>query len=233
MGEVIIKADQIYKTYSNGKRKLEVLSGIDLTVNSGNIITIMGQSGAGKSTLLNILGTLDKPDSGILEINNIKIETLLEDELAELRNRHIGFVFQFHHLLPEFTIHENLLIPRMIAKNSKDNSSEDIIKMLELIGLKDRIGHYPNEISGGERQRVAVMRALVNKPSLVLADEPTGNLDSTTGKEILNLFLELNQEGVTLILVTHEQKIAEQAKRIMQMRDGKIISDTINGVVSC
>ena len=132
MGEVIIKADQIYKTYSNGKRKLEVLSGIDLTVNSGNIITIMGQSGAGKSTLLNILGTLDKPDSGILEINNIKIETLLEDELAELRNRHIGFVFQFHHLLPEFTALENILLPAWI-KNDQQNPIDRGLELLETV----------------------------------------------------------------------------------------------------
>ena len=224
MGEVIIKADQIYKTYSNGRRELEVLSGIDLTVNSGNIITIMGQSGAGKSTLLNILGTLDKPDSGILEINNIKIETLLEDELAELRNRHIGFVFQFHHLLPEFTALENILLPAWI-KNDQQNPIDRGLELLETVGLTERKDHLPSELSGGERLRTAVVRALINRPRILLADEPTGNLDTKSSGEIMSIFERLNEEGSTLVMVTHEPEVAQHARRVIQLRDGLISKD--------
>ena len=209
MGEVIIKADQIYKTYSNGRRELEVLSGIDLTVNSGNIITIMGQSGAGKSTLLNILGTLDKPDSGILEINNIKIETLLEDELAELRNRHIGFVFQFHHLLPEFTALENILLPAWI-KNDQQNPIDRGLELLETVGLTERKDHLPSELSGGERLRTAVVRALINRPRILLADEPTGNLDMDNARKLIDLLVQFNRDfSQSIVLTTHNPNVAE------------------------
>ena len=197
----------------------------------GEFVAIMGPSGSGKSTLMNLLGCLDLPSSGIYRLENLDIQHLKSNQLAEVRNRRIGFVFQSFNLLPRATALENTELPLLYGRVPK--STEIAFQALERVGLAHRAKHKPTELSGGERQRVAIARALVNSPAIILADEPTGNLDSTTGKEILNLFLELNQEGVTLILVTHEQKIAEQAKRIMQMRDGKIISDTINGVVSC
>jgi len=214
-----------------GEQKVSALDGVDFSIEKGEFVAIMGPSGSGKSTLMNLLGCLDLPSSGIYRLENLDIQDLKPDQLAEVRNRRIGFVFQSFNLLPRATALENTELPLLYGRVPK--STEIAFQALERVGLVHRAKHKPTELSGGERQRVAIARALVNSPAIILADEPTGNLDSTTGKEILNLFLELNQEGVTLILVTHEQKIAEQAKRIMQMRDGKIISDTINGVVSC
>ena len=214
-----------------GEQKVSALDGVDFSIEKGEFVAIMGPSGSGKSTLMNLLGCLDLPSSGIYRLEKLDIQDLKPDQLAEVRNRRIGFVFQSFNLLPRATALENTELPLLYGRVPK--STEIAFQALERVGLAHRAKHKPTELSGGERQRVAIARALVNSPAIILADEPTGNLDSTTGKEILNLFLELNQEGVTLILVTHEQKIAEQAKRIMQMRDGKIISDTINGVVSC
>ena len=214
-----------------GSQKVSALDGVDFRIEKGEFVAIMGPSGSGKSTLMNLLGCLDLPSSGIYRLENLDIQHLKSNQLAEVRNRRIGFVFQSFNLLPRATALENTELPLLYGRVPK--STEIAFQALERVGLAHRAKHKPTELSGGERQRVAIARALVNSPAIILADEPTGNLDSTTGKEILNLFLELNQEGVTLILVTHEQKIAEQAKRIMQMRDGKIISDTINGVVSC
>ena len=214
-----------------GEQKVSALDGVDFSIENGEFVAIMGPSGSGKSTLMNLLGCLDLPSSGIYRLENLDIQDLKPDQLAEVRNRRIGFVFQSFNLLPRATALENTELPLLYGRVPKP--TEIAFQALERVGLAHRAKHKPTELSGGERQRVAIARALVNGPAIILADEPTGNLDSTTGKEILNLFLELNQEGVTLILVTHEQKIAEQAKRIMQMRDGKIISDTINGVVSC
>ena len=214
-----------------GEQKVSALDGVDFSIEKGEFVAIMGPSGSGKSTLMNLLGCLDLPSSGIYRLENLDIQDLKPDQLAEVRNRRIGFVFQSFNLLPRATALENTELPLLYGRVPK--STEIAFQALERVGLAHRAKHKPPELSGGECQRVAIARALVNNPAIILADEPTGNLDSTTGKEILNLFLELNQEGVTLILVTHEQKIAEQAKRIMQMRDGKIISDTINGVVSC
>ena len=214
-----------------GEQKVSALDGVDFSIEKGEFVAIMGPSGSGKSTLMNLLGCLDLPSSGIYRLENLDIQDLKPDQLAEVRNRRIGFVFQSFNLLPRATALENTELPLLYGRVPK--STEIAFQALERVGLAHRAKHKPTELSGGERQRVAIARALVNSPAIILADEPTGNLDSTTGKEILNLFLELNQEGVTLILVTHEQKIAEQAKRIMQMRDGKIISDTIKGVVSC
>jgi len=214
-----------------GEQKVSALDGVDFSIEKGEFVAIMGPSGSGKSTLMNLLGCLDLPSSGIYRLENLDIQDLKPDQLAEVRNRRIGFVFQSFNLLPRATALENTELPLLYGRVPK--STEIAFQALERVGLAHRAKHKPTELSGGERQRVAIARALVNSPAIILADEPTGNLDSSTGKEILNLFLELNQEGVTLILVTHEQKIAEQAKRIMQMRDGKIISDTINGVVSC
>ena len=214
-----------------GKQKVSALDGVDFSIEKGEFVAIMGPSGSGKSTLMNLLGCLDLPSSGIYRLENLDIQDLKPDQLAEVRNRRIGFVFQSFNLLPRATALENTELPLLYGRVPK--STEIAFQALERVGLAHRAKHKPTELSGGERQRVAIARALVNSPAIILADEPTGNLDSTTGKEILNLFLELNQEGVTLILVTHEQEIAKQAKRIMQMRDGKIISDTIKGVVSC
>ena len=227
----MIKVEKLAKTYQMGKQKVSALDGVDFSIEKGEFVAIMGPSGSGKSTLMNLLGCLDLPSSGIYRLENLDIQDLKPDQLAEVRNRRIGFVFQSFNLLPRATALENTELPLLYGRVPK--STEIAFQALERVGLAHRAKHKPTELSGGERQRVAIARALVNGPAIILADEPTGNLDSTTGKEILNLFLELNQEGVTLILVTHEQKIAEQAKRIMQMRDGKIISDTINGVVSC
>ena len=227
----MIEVEKLAKTYQMGGQKVSALDGVDFSIEKGEFVAIMGPSGRGKSTLMNLLGFLDLPSSGIYRLENLDIQDLKPDQLAEVRNRRIGFVFQSFNLLPRATALENTELPLLYGRVPK--STEIAFQALERVGLVHRAKHKPTELSGGERQRVAIARALVNSPAIILADEPTGNLDSTTGKEILNLFLELNQEGVTLILVTHEQKIAEQAKRIMQMRDGKIISDTINGVVSC
>ncbi|MEE2764975.1 MAG: ABC transporter ATP-binding protein [Candidatus Neomarinimicrobiota bacterium] len=222
MGEVIIKADQIYKAYSNGKRKLEVLSGIDLTVNSGDIITIMGHSGAGKSTLLNILGTLDKPDRGILEINNIKIDSLLEDERAELRNRHIGFVFQFHHLLPEFTALENILLPARI-KNDQQIPIDRGMELLKTVGLTERKDHLPSELSGGERLRTAIVRALINQPGILLADEPTGNLDMGNARKLIDLLVQINRDfRQSIVLTTHNPEVAEIGHLKYELHAGQL-----------
>ena len=227
----MIEVEKLAKTYQMGEQKVSALDGVDFSIEKGEFVAIMGPSGSGKSTLMNLLGCLDLPSSGIYRLENLDIQDLKPDQLAEVRNRRIGFVFQSFNLLPRATALENTELPLLYGRVPQ--STEIAFQALERVGLAHRSKHKPTELSGGERQRVAIARALVNSPAIILADEPTGNLDSTTGKEILNLFLELNQEGVTLILVTHEQKIAEQAKRIMQMRDGKIISDTINGVVSC
>ena len=214
-----------------GSRKVSALDGVDFRIKKGEFVAIMGPSGSGKSTLMNLLGCLDLPSSGIYRLENLDIQHLKSNQLAEVRNRRIGFVFQSFNLLPRVTALENTELPLLYGRVPK--STEIAFQALERVGLAHRAKHKPTELSGGECQRVAIARALVNGPAIILADEPTGNLDSVTGKEILALFLELNQEGATLILVTHEQEIAQQAKRIIQMRDGKIITDTINGVVSC
>ena len=227
----MIEVERLSKIYQMGEQKVSALDGVDFRIEKGEFVAIMGPSGSGKSTLMNLLGCLDLPSSGIYRLENLDIQDLKPDQLAEVRNRRIGFVFQSFNLLPRATALENTELPLLYGRVPK--STEIAFQALERVGLAHRAKHKPTELSGGERQRVAIARALVNGPAIILADEPTGNLDSTTGKEILNLFLESNQEGVTLILVTHEQEIAQQAKRIMQMRDGKIISDTINGVVSC
>jgi putative ABC transport system ATP-binding protein len=227
----LIEVERLSKIYQMGEQKVSALDGVDFRIEKGEFVAIMGPSGSGKSTLMNLLGCLDLPSSGIYRLENLDIQDLKPDQLAEVRNRRIGFVFQSFNLLPRATALENTELPLLYGRVPK--STEIAFQALERVGLAHRAKHKPTELSGGERQRVAIARALVNGPAIILADEPTGNLDSTTGKEILNLFLELNQEGVTLILVTHEQEIAQQAKRIMQMRDGKIIADRIKGVVSC
>ena len=227
----MIEVERLLKTYQMGSQKVSALDGVDFRIEKGEFVAIMGPSGSGKSTLMNLLGCLDLPSSGIYRLENLDIQHLKSNQLAEVRNRRIGFVFQSFNLLPRVTALENTELPLLYGRVPK--STEIAFQALERVGLAHRAKHKPTELSGGECQRVAIARALVKGPAIILADEPTGNLDSVTGKEILALFLELNQEGVTLILVTHEQEIAQQAKRIIQMRDGKIITDTINGVVSC
>lgn len=214
-----------------GGQPLQALAGVTFKIEEGEFVAIMGPSGSGKSTLMNLLGCLDIPSSGSYRLENLDIQDLNSNQLAEVRNRRIGFVFQSFNLLPRATALENTELPLLYGRVAK--ATEIAMEALERVGLAHRAKHKPTELSGGECQRVAIARALVNSPAIILADEPTGNLDSATGKEILSLFHELNQEAVTLILVTHEQEVARQAKRIMQMKDGKIIADTSNGTGLC
>ena len=216
----MLKAEHITKKYGS----LQVLKGVDIEINKGEIVSIVGSSGAGKSTLLHILGTLDKADEGAIWLNNQRIDQLTGKKLASFRNHHIGFVFQFHHLLPEFSALENVCIPAWIAGQKKKETTEKAIKLLTTLGLKDRIENKPQELSGGEQQRVAVARALINNPSIVFADEPTGNLDSTNAKELHDLFVQLrNDFQQTFLIVTHNEELAAMSDRILHMKDGRII----------
>jgi len=215
----MIIAKDIHKSFGS----LKVLKGISLEVKEGEIISIVGASGAGKSTLLHILGTLDKADAGILELNRISISQLSDRKMAEFRNRHIGFVFQFHHLLPEFTAIENVCIPAFIAGKGKRESERMAMNLLEFMNLKERIHHKPSELSGGEQQRIAVARALINEPSVILADEPSGNLDSASAIELHNLFFQLRDTfKQTYIIVTHNLELANMADRKLTIKDGII-----------
>jgi lipoprotein-releasing system ATP-binding protein len=205
---MILEAHQITKGYFNGGQRLLVLKGLDLVVEPGKIVTIMGPSGAGKTTLLNILGTLDKPDRGTLKINGQDVLALSDEALAKLRNREIGFVFQFHHLLPEFTALENVLMPAMIG-GLEEQKHPEALELFKYVGLEARMRHYPSELSGGERLRVAVMRALINRPRLILADEPTGNLDVENARRLLQLFQKINADfKQTLIITTQNPEVA-------------------------
>ena len=215
----MIKASNIHKSYGD----LHVLKGIDLSVDKGEIISIVGKSGAGKSTLLHILGTLDIPDSGSLTLNDTTVSNLSQKELARFRNKNIGFIFQFHHLLTEFTAEENVAIPAFIAGEPKQKSLKRAKELLDYLGLAERITHKPNELSGGEQQRVAVARALMNEPSVVFADEPTGNLDKATSDDIHNLLLKLrNEMNQTFVIVTHNVELAKLSDRTITMEDGLI-----------
>lgn len=203
--------------------KLEILKGIDLTIDAGEIVAIVGPSGAGKTTLLQIIGTLDKPDSGTLLIEGIEPFRLNEKQMADFRNRHIGFVFQFHQLLPEFTALENVMIPALIACQPTSAAEKRAKELLDFLKLSDRMTHKPAELSGGEKQRVAVARALVNRPSVILADEPSGSLDTQNKEELHALFFDLrNEMGQTFVIVTHDEQLATQADRIIHMKDGQI-----------
>lgn len=205
---------------------LKVLKGIDLTINKGEVVSIVGPSGAGKTTLLQIIGTLDAPDAGSVIIDNQDVTKLSQKKLADFRNRHIGFVFQFHQLLPEFTALENIMIPALIAGISKKQAKEKALSLLDMLGLSARAGHKPSELSGGEKQRVAVARALVNDPDVILADEPSGSLDSENKKELHQLFFDLRDRlGQTFIIVTHDESLAAITDRTIQMRDGMIVTD--------
>jgi lipoprotein-releasing system ATP-binding protein len=216
----MLKATNITRNYND----LSVLKGVDIFVNKGEIVSIVGSSGAGKSTLLHILGSLDRANSGEIWINNERIDTLKEKELAKFRNQHIGFVFQFHHLLPEFTALENVCIPGWIAGTNKNELEARALKLLKILGLQDRASHKPSELSGGEQQRVAVARALINNPDIVFADEPTGNLDSKHAQELHELFLHLQKTmGQTFLIVTHNEALAKMSDRVVHMKDGYIV----------
>jgi len=217
----MIKAHAIEKSFGT----LKVLKGVDLQINKGEIVAIVGASGAGKTTLLQIVGTLDKPDKGSVIIDNINVNLLKEKQLAHFRNSSIGFVFQFHQLLPEFTALENILIPAMIARTPVKQATQYARQLLDFLQLADREHHKPNELSGGEKQRVAVARALINRPKLILADEPSGSLDSKNKEELHRLLFDLRAEfGLTIVIVTHDEHLANLSDRIIRMKDGMILT---------
>ncbi|MFM7544885.1 MAG: ABC transporter ATP-binding protein [Ignavibacteria bacterium] len=228
MSAPLIHIEHIARTYEMGGETVHALRDVSLDIHPNEYVALMGPSGSGKSTLMNILGCLDTPSSGVYTFKGLDVNEMTDDDLAEIRNKEIGFVFQTFNLLPRATALKNIELPLIYSGISSEERKERAIKALEDVGLGDRMLHRPNELSGGQRQRVAVARALVTKPSIILADEPTGNLDTKTGIEIMILFQELWSKGNTVILVTHEEDIARHARRIIRIRDGKVESDTIN-----
>lgn len=227
MGE-LIRCEDLKKYYQVGVQVVKALRTVSLSIYSGEYVAIMGPSGSGKSTLMNIIGCLDTPTGGSYILNGTDVSQLVDDNLAEIRNKEIGFVFQTFNLMPRYTALENVMLPLVYAGVGKKDREKRALEVLEDVSLSDRISHKPNELSGGQRQRVAVARALVNKPSIILADEPTGNLDSKTSIDIMQLFSDIHSKGNTIILVTHEEEIAQHAHRIIRLRDGEIESDKRN-----
>jgi lipoprotein-releasing system ATP-binding protein len=222
----VIKAESIYKSYGD----LTVLKNVSLEIEKGEVISIVGASGAGKTTLLQILGTLEQADEGIVEMDGVVVNRLSEKEQAQFRNHHLGFIFQFHHLLPEFTAIENVCIPAMIDGKSKSQITSRAEELLGMLGLSERLNHKPSELSGGEQQRIAVARSLINSPKLILADEPSGNLDTENARALHELFFRLRDEfGHTVVIVTHNDELADMADRKLVMRDGEIISENRRG----
>lgn len=228
MNQEVIQLDSITRFFKVGTEVVRALRGISLSIKRNEFVALMGPSGSGKSTLMNLLGCLDTPTSGSYELNNKDVSKLQDDELAEIRNREIGFVFQTFNLLPRLNALENVALPMIYAGYSKNERLDRAMEVLEQVHLTDRVKHKPNELSGGQRQRVAIARAMVNRPSIILADEPTGNLDSVTSIDIMGLIEEIHKAGNTIILVTHEEDIARHAHRIVRLNDGLISSDEIN-----
>ncbi len=228
MSEPIIKLNNIVRNFQLGKEVIQVLKRVSLEVNKNEYVALMGPSGSGKSTLMNLLGCLDTPTSGEYFLNGTNVSKMTDNSLAQVRNKEIGFIFQTFNLLPRSTALENVALPLIYAGYSKSDRNARAMQVLEQVGLADRVKHKPNELSGGQRQRVAIARALVNKPAILLADEPTGNLDTKTSHEIMGLLHKLHQEGNTIIIVTHEEDIALHAHRIVRLRDGVIEQDYKN-----
>jgi putative ABC transport system ATP-binding protein len=224
----IISVKELRKTYIMGTTKVHALQSITIDIRKNEYVALMGPSGSGKSTLMNLLGCLDTPSSGGYDLNNIDVSTMTDNELAEVRNKEIGFIFQTFNLLPRLSALENVALPLVYSGMSKSKRLERAQEVLEDVGLGDRVDHKPNELSGGQRQRVAIARALVNNPSIILADEPTGNLDTKTSVEIMEILEKIHDQGNTIILVTHEPDIAAHAHRIVRLRDGLVESDVIN-----
>lgn len=225
MAENVIFLENVKKIYSMGEEEVQALRGISFSVQKGEFLSIMGPSGSGKSTCMNMIGCLDTPTSGIVKICGKDISTLKENELASLRNNTIGFVFQQYHLLPSMTVLENTMLPLRYQGIEKKLRKEMALNVLEKVGLKERVNHFPSELSGGQKQRVAIARATVTNPEIILADEPTGALDSATGEEVLKLFNEINKNGTTIVIVTHDPRIAQKTRRCIHILDGLIKQD--------